>query len=196
MKMIDNLRDQIVYEFSKAWEVNDAAHRIEHFTEVEECANHINDKLGLKFPKKLILLVAFFHDMFAWSRYNHHQLSAEWVLTTDLPMIRVLTQEEREMVAAGCREHRASGTEPFTCDFAELMCSADRGFPTTDVEKILERAILYRLDKGYSPEDARAGAIEHVKEKFGSKGYARYPRFYEQAFASELKLQREMVDQL
>jgi hypothetical protein len=196
MNRVDSYREQIIYEFSKVWELNDAAHRIEHFLEVEKCANHINKKLGLKFSPKLILMVAFFHDMFAWSRHNHHQMSAEWILTTDLPMICVLKPGERELVAAGCREHRASGTEPFSCDFAELMCSADRGFPTTDVETILQRAIQYRLALGYGEKDARQGAIEHVKEKFGTDGYARYPEMYQQAFDYELALQRELVDKL
>lgn len=196
MKLVDNLREQIIYEFSRAWEVNDAAHRIEHFTEVEKCGNHINKKLGLKFSPKLIMMVAFFHDMFAWSRFNHHLMSAEWILTTDLPMIRVLKPWERDMVAAGCREHRASGTDPFSCDFAELMCSADRGFPTTDVEVILGRAIQYRLARGFEGEEARRGAIEHVKEKFGTGGYARYPEMYQQAFSYELAIQRELIDKL
>lgn len=196
MNNVDAMRVQLIKDFSRAWEVNDGAHRIGHFAEVEAVGNRINDTLKLGFDPKLIMLVAYFHDMYAWSRFNHHLMSGEWVRTTDHPLIAELNEEERVLVAAGCREHRASGKDPFTCDFAELMCSADRGFPTNDVEILLSRAIQCRLAKGDSPEAARAGAIIHMKEKFGSQGYARYPRFYEQTFAAELVLQRRMVDEL
>ena len=193
---VDLARYHIIEDFSRRWELNDGAHRIGHFAEVEAVGNHINDTLKLGFDPMLIMLVAYFHDMYAYDRYNHHLMSGEWVRTTDYLPIVALNPEERIMVAAGCREHRASGNQPFTCDFAELMCSADRGFPTTNVETLLSRAIQCRLAKGDSQEAARVGAIIHMKEKFGSQGYARYPRFYEQTFSEQLLLQRQMVDQM
>lgn len=196
VEQVNAARDQIIAKFSRMWELNDEAHRIEHFLEVEKCGNHINDKLKLGYDPMLIMLVAFFHDMYSYDRHNHHHMSAEWVMTCDNPIIKGLDSIDRLMVSAGCREHRASGNLPFSCLFAELMCSADRGFPTTDVEKLLSRAIQCRLATGDDPETARAGAIVHMKEKFGSQGYARYPGFYEQTFAEELALQRQTVDQM
>ena len=196
VEQVNVTRTQIIKDFSRRWELNDGAHRFGHFAEVEAVGNYINDTLKLGFDPMLIMLVAFFHDMYAYDRYNHHLMSGEWVRSTDYLSIVALSPEERIMVAAGCREHRASGNQPFTCDFAELMCSADRGFPTDDVEILLSRAIQVRLAKGDSQEAARAGAIVHMKEKFGSQGYARYPRFYEQTFEKELLLQRQMVDRM
>lgn len=194
---VTDYRNLIIRDFSRIWEINDAAHRIEHFLDVEKCGNYINNKLELGFDPLLIMLVAFFHDMYAWDRHNHHLMSALWVETCDNKVIGVLSDEHRKMVAAGCREHRASGNQPFTCDFAEMMCSADRGFPTTDPEQLLKRALLHRMHThGLTEADARPGAIAHIKEKYGKGGYARYPDMYKRAFAEEFLAQQQALAQL
>jgi len=193
---VDALREQIIGDFSHAWELNDGAHRVSHFNDVESCGNYINETLRLGFDPKLIMLVAYFHDMFSWSRDNHHWMSGEWVATTNYPIIQALTPEERALVVSGCREHRASNKQPFTNAFAQLMSSADRGFPNPSLKHMIQRAIEYRLHKGIDPSEARKGAITHIKEKFGSNGYAVYPSFYEAVFKAELKQQRDLVDLL
>lgn len=193
---IDVLRSEVIKQFSSHWELNDTAHRIEHFLDVESCGNYINIKLGLGHDPKLILMVAFFHDLFAWSRVNHHLMSGSWIMETDHPLISILSNEERVLVSAGCREHRASGVDPFTCEFAEMMCSADRGFPTLDSDLLLERAIQFRMGKGLSRKESLAPSIQHCKEKYGSGGYARFPEIYLRTFSMELGLQRKMVDRL
>lgn len=193
---LDDMRLTIINDFSQAWSLNDAAHRVEHFRMVELTGYHINETLRLGFNPKHILLVAYFHDLFSWSRHNHHLMSGEWIMTTDYPLIAQLDPEERSLVASGCREHRASNQQPFTNQFAELMSSADRGFPEKNLKGMLQRAIEYRLHRGDNHEDARKGALTHVKEKFGSQGYARYPNLYMQAFKEELQEQRDLVDLL
>lgn len=193
---LDELRDRIITDFSHAWELNDRAHRIEHFMEVEKTGHHINETLCLGYDPKWIMLVAFFHDLFAWSRNNHHLMSSEWVLSTDYKIIADLEPEARVMVAIGCREHRASNQEPFSCKFAELMSSADRGFPDTSLQGMVQRAIQFRMARGFSMDEARKGAIAHLKEKFGSDGYARYPQMYQEVFCKELEQQRAKVDVL
>jgi len=192
---LDSIRDAIVQDFSKAWEINDEAHRFKHFSAVEVCANEINNRLGLEHEPVLILFSAFFHDMFAWSRFNHHLLSAEWIMTTDYDLVDTLTEHQRELVAAGCREHRASGKDPFTCQFAELMCAADRELPG-NVPAMVERAVQYRMGKGDSFNAAVMPSIQHIKEKFGTGGYARYPKLYLDAFNDELAEQRKEIDNL
>ena len=194
MVTVDEMRQQIVKDFSPAWDLNDRAHRFAHFSAVENCGLAINERLDLGFDPKLIMLAAFFHDMFAWSRHNHHHLSSEWVKTCDYNLIVELSEEERLMVAAGCNEHRASGKDPFTCDFAELICSADREFPG-DIPRMLERAVLFRQKQSpkMSVEEGFALSVQHLKEKFGVGGYARYPSFYTIAFGEELAIQREQI---
>lgn len=188
-------REQIIQDFSKAWELNDEAHRLKHFSNVEECGFVINNRLGLKFDYRLITFVAFFHDMFAWSRDNHHEMSARWIETTAYPMIANLPRIDKAMVASACLQHRASFEGRFDGKFSELMNSADRELPG-DVAGMVERAVLYRMNKGVSREDAMKPAVEHIKLKFAENGYARYPNMYLEVFGEELAAQRMEIKNL
>ena len=194
--VINSMRKIIINDFQKHWELNDGGHRIGHFAQVEECGVYINDQLGGVYDPYLIMLVAYFHDLFAWSRENHHMLSYHWVLSTDYSIIAGLSKEERNLVAEACRTHRASYKGTFPNGFSELMSAADRGFPETDVEKLLVRPIRYRLDRGASLEEARVGAIAHMKEKYASEGYVRYPEVYLKVFGEQLELQRKVINEM
>jgi hypothetical protein len=188
-------REMIVVDFSAHWQLNDSAHRFAHFAEVEKCGRYINEKLGLHFDPKLILLVAWFHDLFSWTRENHHILSADFVLTSQHPVFADLTDHERQLVSDGCREHRASFKGKYSGIFSQLMSCADRGYPG-DVPSMLQRAVQYRQDRGEPEVGIREGAVAHLKEKYGTGGYAAYPLMYEQAFAGELEKQRKIIDSL
>lgn len=189
------LRADVVAKFSAAWELNDEAHRCNHFVNVEACALEIDQRLGLNQNPQLILMAAYFHDMFAWSRVNHHLLSAEWVKSTDYEHIVALSNEDRALLSHACREHRASFKGQFTSLFSELMNAADRELPG-QIEDMLERAIQYRAARGMTRDEALAPAIAHIKEKFGTGGYARYPRLYLDAFGDALEVQRKEIDNL
>lgn len=194
--MPEGIKQQIIKEFSHVWELNDEAHRLKHFENVEKCGFAINEALGLGFDPRLITMVAFFHDMYAWSRYNHHEMSAHWIRTTDHPLVTQFDPEDRYLIEMGCWHHRASYDGYFYSKFDELMNAADRELPG-DVENMVERAVLYRINKGMSREEAYGPAVEHIKEKFGSvSGYARYPQLYLDVFGDLLTEQRRVIDQL
>ncbi|MNI77964.1 hypothetical protein D3C73_1343000 [compost metagenome] len=151
--------------------------------------------MDLGYDPKLILFAAYFHDMFAYSRVNHHQLSHLWMMTTDDPLIvDHLNPEERVFVAQACEQHRASFTGKFHNQFCELFNSADREMPG-DVQAMLDRAVKFREKRHpeMSEDERMAGAIEHLKEKFGHGGYARYPNLYLLCFNNELEHQRDQI---
>lgn len=197
-EQIGELRKQIIESFSELWELNDKAHRKEHFEEVFQTAMVIDQRLGLGYDPKWMLFAAYFHDMFAWSRNNHHTLSYEWLVTTDHPLIvNNLQGEELRNVYLGCQQHRASFKGEFSNRFAELINSADRGLPGR-VTQMRYRAVMYR--EKHNPEmtlaERRESALKHLKEKFGTGGYARYPDLYIKAFGAELEEQRKEIDAL
>lgn len=195
---IEELKESIIWNFSTHWELNDKAHQKAHFEEVFQCGLIINGRLNLGFDQKLILFGAYFHDLFAWSRLNHHVLSSEFIENTDHPFIlEHLNKEQRVLVASGCREHRASYTGAFSNAFSELINAADRGIPG-HVEEMISRSHLYWMKTfpDLSKSERRVGVISHIKEKFGSDGYARYPKLYERVFGTELTMQRLAIDNL
>lgn len=192
---LDTIRNEIIDEFSVNWELNDRGHRKDHFIMVEKCGHWINKQMDLGFDPKLIMFVAWFHDLFAWDRNNHQEISALWIENTEHPLIsKYLTGWERRLVAAACREHRASYKKEYSNLFTEMMACADRGFPG-DVKAMLNRSIKYQIDKfGVDEEKAIVMAKSHLKEKFGSDGYARYPDLYWKVFKKELEIQRSVID--
>lgn len=196
---IEQLRSQIVAQFKGHWALNDTAHRQEHFEAVYQCGREINQLLDLGYEDKHILFAAYFHDLFSWSRVNHHELAFHWMMSTDHPLIvENLDASENNLVAWACYQHRASFTGQFKFGFCELINSADRGFPA-GIEHQLERAKQCRRQwhPGVSEDEVTAGAIAHIKEKFGTGGYARYPDMYIRAFGDTLlQKQRETVDGL
>lgn len=197
MSSIETIRSEIVDCFSQAWELNDLAHRQDHFEEVFKTGIHLNEDQHYYFDPVHILFAAYFHDMFAWSRVNHHELSFLWMRTTDHPVTRHLTASAIKMVAHACLEHRASFKGTFTSEFAELINSADRGFPD-DVPAMVERSRKYWLTHNplMSDDERMAGVIAHIKEKFGHNGYARYPDIYLKTFGDRLDAMRDEVERL
>lgn len=196
----DYLRKDLKEAFGQHWGLNDAAHQQSHFEEVYRTGYHINKKLGWHYDPKDIFFAAYFHDLFAWSRINHHELSAHWFETTDHLLILLHYGNNlsgRRLVTAGCREHRASFKGEFSNTFAELINSADRGMPG-DASAMLFRAVQYR--EHHFPEQSEdqrmAESIKHIKDKFGHNGYARYPNMYKRVFGEELELQRQAIDKL
>lgn len=192
---INRLRREIIRYFSSFWELNDKAHKTDHFEGVFLCGLEINRKLKLGYDPKLIMFAAYFHDMFAWKRDEHHELSYKWMKLANHPLIvEYLQPSEQHLVAHACHEHRASFKGEFSYEFCELINSADREMPG-DVQHMLQRAIRYR-EKNHPEQTADERIVEsikHLKEKFGHGGYARYPEMYMRCFKEELEVQRNEI---
>ena len=189
------LEEKIIDVFTKAWELNDAGHRVEHFSEVYKTGIAINQTLKLKQDRKLLLFASYFHDLFAWSRSNHHKLSEEFILGTGHELISDnLTQEERILVAGACRKHRASNREPFSNFFEEFFNASDRERPKS-VESMLERSMRYTrvVSPALSEPEVREVSVAHLKDKFGHNGYAHYPKVYLAVYEGSLKALRDEI---
>jgi hypothetical protein len=191
-----DLRTKIIEAFSKHWDLNDEAHRYNHFAEVERCGHHINEVLGLKVDPKLIMLGAFFHDLFSWTRINHHELACTYIQTCDHPIITALSDSDRHMLSLACKHHRASYKGKFTYTLDELINSADRMFPVTDITPIVKRSLLYSMTKTNDLHEVAKLTFDHMADKYGSKGYARFPDMYLKVFEKELAEQRRKMDEL
>lgn len=192
---LNDLRDDVIKRYYGHYMLNDAAHRVTHFSEVEQTALHIKDKLGLDVPNLSIMLVAYFHDLFAWSRVNHHELSGTWVASTDDPIVSSLDPEERHRISRACFEHRSTYKDEYHSTLSELMACADRGTPRS-AQCYFDRSYSYHRSRGNSHQASIKNAKEHLKEKFGTGGYARYPKMYLQVFGDLLANMQQEIDAL
>ena len=192
---------EIRKDFKAHWELNDPAHRENHFEDVHSAGLDIARRLGMDLQKhdlwRDILVVAYFHDLFTWSRVNHHTLIGEWVMSTDHPLFVELYPRtyERRRIAKACAEHRASFKGISSGRFSDLMSAADRGMPG-NLNAMIARSEAYHLHRGETPEEAAETARQHMKEKFGRNGYARYPELYREVFATELNTLWDQIDAL
>lgn len=199
----NNYRIEFENTFAAQYVLNDRAHRVEHFREVLDTGLVIAERVGFNLnegEQLALVAAAYLHDLFAWSRPNHHLLSKEFVMGSEHPMLQRLTDIDINLpalVANACDEHRASYKGVFSSKFSELVNSSDRGLPTNP-KVLLERAIQYRT--AYSSSESRdviiAESKKHIFDKFGTKGYARYPDMYRDAFGTELDIQQRYVDYL
>lgn len=196
---LDRMRAQVAQDFAQHWQLNDPGHRFEHFNEVFVAGLTINEKLKLGQKEELILLAAFFHDLFTWDRTNHHNLAAEWVLQTEYRLISNLNDYDKKLLSYACREHRASGSGIYSSKFSELMASADRGLASDDkAERLFERVLTCRTQRWsatMTQEKIREDSLEHVKSKYGIRAMRTFPAMWQNAFPGELtKLQQAVAD--
>lgn len=201
--------DKFVFRFKNIYGLNNPAHQLDHFMEVYKTSSMINLWLGQPYEEETLLAVSLFHDLFSWSRVNHHDMSKEWVMSSDDPLLKELLEasvgpnrfhnawEARIAVSHACGEHRASYKGEYSSLLSEIMASADRGEPSGK-EPIIERAFKYA--RFHNPSVGFDGWVEltmsHMKEKFSSKGYARYPKLYEGFYKDELNKVRQEMDLL
>lgn len=179
--------------FKPYYDKNDRGHDIGHPLDVLITAFDIDMKLKLGIDVDDIISAVFIHDMFVHlGRSEHHVRACEFAMNKEYPLKSSLTKEQQKRVARAVREHRASYTGSFYSELSELISSADRGMP--DFNKHIERAFINRHDKG--EDDPRAGAIAHIKEKYGTGGYARYPYMYIKVYGDQITAQRAWLDSL
>jgi hypothetical protein len=197
--MFTEIKKEIAAKYSQHWELLDPAHRQSHFDMVFNNGLAISKRLNISIRPEEVLAVAYFHDLFTWSRSNHHFLSETFIRTTKCGIVLSLcdTPESIERVALACREHRASWTGSYSGDLSIVMSAADRGIPKTASE-LLNRSTLYT--KTHNPEmddtAVRNLAITHIKEKYGRNGYARIPEIHKRSYVSEYEILYKEIDLL
>jgi len=99
-----NTREFFVPYYNK----NDDAHKIDHADFVCSEALRLNKKLGYLYDDKQIIVAAYAHDMFAYSRDFHHINARDFILATDAFFISSFSKDEVKSIAMSCFDHRSS----------------------------------------------------------------------------------------
>jgi hypothetical protein len=120
-------------------------------------------------------------------RNIHDKLAYEYVLKADDKFLSKLSKEEICMVAHAVLEHRGSFNGEFYSPLSEIISSADRGLP--DLDFIVIRSMKFNNKNAKDVYD-------HIKDKYGTKGYAKYPNVYQKIFGDELKSFKKLADEL
>jgi len=166
------------------YENGDEAHLINHADDVCSLALEINKEED----EKLVILASYLHDMFnADNRAIHNELAYEYVLEANDEFLKNLNREELKRVAHAVLEHRASFKGEYYSSLSEIISSADRGLP--NLESVVVRSM--RFNNG----DAQ-NVYDHILDKYGTKGYAKYPKVYQEIFKEPLEQFKNEADKI
>lgn len=197
--MFSKEKAEVQAKYGKQWASLDEAHRVEHFDNVFNAGIKIAQRAGLDIDPREIFVVAYFHDLFTWSRSNHHFLAETFIRTTTCPIVTEMLQTPGAVnrVALACREHRASWTGKYSSDLSKVMASADRGIPKT-AQELLQRSMVYTAAHNPNMSDAeiKQTAVLHIKDKFGRNGYSRVPQEHLEMFQPEYEILYTEIDDL
>lgn len=190
------LKETLVRRFTPLYSVNDKAHQIDHVIGVCDRAIEINERFGLGLDRRKIVISALSHDLFTWSRFNHHMLAEAYLLTAQEKWLEGWGFSDRQEMAWACLEHRASWTRDYSTQLSQLIATADRGVPG-NLEEHVWRCYLYGRDNlKQSHQEALERVIPHLVEKLCTKGYGKNPPLYTTVYGALIDQQIEQVKAL
>jgi len=168
------------------YKTNDAAHQIDHADEVVTLMLQMDKKFNLHLDKNMIIVIGYYHDIFSkedkLARKNHNNLAADYILNNNKEF-SIFNDKELTLISKAIREHRGSYKGEFSSIYSELVSAADRGEP--DLNDMIKRSFKYHFD-GLNSQKAAEEVLEHMIEKFGKNGYAKYPKLYLKFFGKKL----------
>lgn len=195
---MDGLQERILEDVAEYYKHTDPAHRIDHIEKTMANADVIIDRLNLRGNKALIkkvMIAVGYHDV--WSQHRkYHQVDSYLEVCKKQRYLQQrydISQEDVWRIAHACLEHRASFRGTYDSIVSEIVAAADRGIPSADVAGLFYRSYVYARGVGKDRELAKVHCVEHIKEKFGFRGYGAVPNWYNDIFAVELTGRKEKI---
>lgn len=176
-KNLDKYINTLVKKYNKF----DGAHDEKHALMVIKNSLYLAAKLekdeNQKLNMDMVKTIAAMHDLgLAYDRETHHSKSGE-IVRKDKELREYFSEEEIEIIAKACEEHRASYKGEYTSIYSKIVSDADR---MNDIYTMIERT--YKYNSKHHPDFNQKQIFDiaygHLKEKFGSGGYARYNTKY------------------
>ena len=162
------IEENIFPEYAK----NEPAHNLEHIKYV------INR--SMKFASQveninydIVYTVAAFHDIGHHIAPKKHEVISAELMIKDENLKRFFSDEERKIIREAIEDHRASSNHEPRSIYGKIVSTADRN---TTIEACFSRSYTYgkKIEPTFSDEQLFERAYNHLKEKFGENGYAKF----------------------
>ena len=183
------MKTQILNNVVKYYEGAKDGHGLDHIKKVVENLSNLitihEKRTGEKVNREVLLTAALYHDAGSKiDRKRHHIISAEIVRNEEY-LRNIFTEEEIELIATMCEEHRSSGG-PCSNIYSAMLNDADSLLDS--IYNLVERTWTYNHNHkpNASEEEIYNVAYEHLKEKFGRNGYQQYRTEYARELLKEL----------
>lgn len=156
--------------------LNDEGHGLSHIAYVLRRSVYFAKQAMKEYPDinlEFVKVVAIYHDAgHHIDKKNHEKVSAE-MLREDKELEKFFTADEIELMAEAVEDHRASADHEPRSIYGKIVSTADR---SNSIENCLERTYTYRRKNypGISDDEIFEGAYQHLVQKFGPQGYAKF----------------------
>lgn len=161
---MDYLHQQIIPKYKNL----DAAHQIDHVEQVIHDALFIARSHHVDLD--MVYVIACFHDLgLLIDRKSHHLIGGK-MLEDDLMIQSFFREENIKIMKEAIEDHRASIEYPPRSIYGKIIAEADRNL---DPMTIFKRTLQFGLKHSsiYDKDQQIERAIDHIKDKYGPKGY-------------------------
>ena len=121
----------------------------------------------------MVYAIAAYHDSAHHIDKDHHETLSAAAFEKDGEMKRFFSAEQIQIMKEAIEDHRASLEYEPRSEYGKIVSSADR---SVDVDAFLRRTHAYSLKHfpGYSETQNMERCYQHMKDKYGSGGYAKH----------------------
>lgn len=174
---LDIFIEKIIEKYKKF----DGAHDDEHARMVIKNSEYIAINMmkdeKIEIDMNMVKVIAAMHDLgLAYDRETHHIKSGE-IVRKSKELRKFFTEEQIELIAKSVEEHRASYKGEYTSMYSKIVSDADR---MNDINTMISRT--YKWNRKHYPdlndEEIYNEVIQHLQDKYGEKGYARFNTKY------------------
>jgi uncharacterized protein len=174
---LDIFIEKIIEKYKKFDGAHDDAHARMVIKNSEYIAINIMKDEKIEIDMNMVKVIATMHDLgLAYDRETHHIKSGEIVRKSE-ELRKFFTEEQIELIAKSVEEHRASYKGEYTSIYSKIVSDADR---MNDINTMISRT--YKWNRKHYPdlndEEIYNEVIQHLQDKYGEKGYARFNTKY------------------
>lgn len=148
----------------------------------------------------LTTLAAYIHDIGCCVNRDFHEqagVTLAGILDREYKVAKTLgmTDDEWSKVLRGIAEHRSSFEGPYSSMVSIIVATADRSPPIRPID-LYVRSYEYAKGHGKNHQDAIVHAFNHIPDKFGRDGYAKYPGLYYDVYEDQLKCIHAFIESI
>ena len=165
------LREYLLEEIIPIYNSLDDGHGVKHIGTVIDSSIKLCMVLNLRID--LNLTSAVFHDLGMLVDRKTHHIHSKKMVMENIKLKKWFKEDEIKLISEACEDHRASNKNEPRSIYGYILSDADR---TTNIFDMIIRCYNFSIkhfdDKTY--EDLYNRVYEHLKEKYGEGGYAKF----------------------
>lgn len=151
---------------------NIGGHGPDHINLVIERSFELIDIFHLDVDVDMVYVIAVYHDIgYKVDPKKHEEVSSQ-MFRNNKDMEKFFNEEEIDTIACAIVDHRGSLEYEARSIYGKIVSSADRAI---SVMQVLERSILYHMDKNKNASDMELieSSYKKMSTKYGRGGYAK-----------------------